>query len=70
MTNCNLLRRHRLEDEKREALDQQKGALTRIHESDLIRVERERDEDHRRLQQENKTSQEKLRAEIRREVTR
>ncbi|XP_042862249.1 scaffold attachment factor B1-like isoform X2 [Penaeus japonicus] len=62
--------RNRLEDEKREALDQQKGALTRIHESDLIRVERERDEDHRRLQQENKTSQEKLRAEIRREVTR
>lgn len=62
--------RNRLEDEKREALDQQKGALTRIHESDLIRVERERDEDHRRLQQENKAAQEKLRADMRREVTR
>lgn len=59
-----------MEDEKREALDQQKGALTRIHESDLIRVERERDEDHRRLQQENKAAQEKLRADMRREVTR
>lgn len=64
-----LMCRCRLEDEKREALGQQKGMLTRTHETDLTRAERERDEDHRRIQQEYKMEQEKLKAEIRRETT-
>ncbi|XP_042204590.1 uncharacterized protein LOC121854184 isoform X4 [Homarus americanus] len=59
--------KNRLEDEKREALAQQKEALTRTHESDLMRVDRERDEDYRRLLQEARNTQEKLKAEIRRE---
>ncbi|XP_071547475.1 uncharacterized protein [Panulirus ornatus] len=62
--------KNRLEDEKREALAQQKEALTRTHEADMIKANRERDEEHRRLLQEARFAQEKLKAELRREANR
>lgn len=60
----------RLEDEKRECLNQLRGSLARTHEADLQRAGRERDEIHRRQLQEARTAHEKLKAEIRRESSR
>nr|XP_045623165.1 protein lava lamp-like isoform X3 [Procambarus clarkii] len=62
--------KNRLEDERRQALAQQKDALTRTHEADMMRTVRERDEDHRRQLHEARLTQERLKAEIRREASR
>ncbi|XP_050690083.1 nucleolar protein dao-5-like [Eriocheir sinensis] len=62
--------KNRLEDEKRETLLQQRDTLSRSHECELLRAEREREENHRRALQEARHAQERLKAEIRREATR
>ncbi|XP_063862381.1 uncharacterized protein LOC135101930 isoform X4 [Scylla paramamosain] len=62
--------KNRLEDEKRESLLQQKDALSRCHENELIRAEREREESHRKVLLEARTAQERLKAEMRREACR
>ncbi|XP_045138186.1 protein lava lamp-like isoform X8 [Portunus trituberculatus] len=62
--------KNRLEDEKRESLLQQKDVLSRCHENELMRAEREREESHRKVLMEARTAQERLKAEMRREAHR
>lgn len=62
--------RNRLEDEKREALAFQRESLTRTHESELLKLDRERDDDQRKLLCEARLTEERLKAEIRRETHR
>ncbi|XP_068201672.1 calponin homology domain-containing protein DDB_G0272472-like [Palaemon carinicauda] len=62
--------RNRLEDEKRKALALQRESLMRTHESELLKVDRGRDEDQRKLLSEARLTEEKLKAEIRRETHR
>lgn len=49
---------------------QQRESLNRAYQMDLLRADREKDEDHRRLIHQARLTEEKLKAEIRRETTR
>merc|ERR1711874_144759 len=57
--------KNRMEDEKRKDLNMLKEALSKGHEADLMRADRERDEEQRRIRHQSKIKEDRLKAELR-----